>query len=165
MINRWFCLALLGATLLSLTACGFQLRGQARLPEALNTVRLETTGQNPEFSQPLRDRLADLLRINGVTLSEQASTRIILSEVRVQRRTLATGVRGDAREFTLTVSAVVQVVDGTESVLLPPTTFNATRNLLYRETELLGLLEGEKLALRELTDELANAIMRRLQRL
>ena len=156
---------LLSAALLALTACGFQLRGQARLPEALRIVWLETTEPNPELSQPLLARLGELLRINGATLSEQAGSRIIVSAISLRRRTLATGVRGDAREFTLSYSVTVQVLDGAGTELLPPTPISATRNLMYRETELLGLLEGEKLARRELIDELANAILRRLQRL
>jgi len=160
-------LALLGLLLLVLSACGFKLRGQAQLPAQFQLVFIELD-QRITPTSPLVNRLRQLLQLNGATLTEsqqQASARIILSDEAVRRRTLALGVQGDAREFTLSYSVVVKVLGNADAVLLPPTPLSVSRNLLYRETELLGSLEGERLALRELADELANVILQRLQSL
>lgn len=154
---------LLLVLLCSLAGCGFQLRGQAHLPEILQPSQIETDASIERNSALIR-RLRELLNLNGIELNDTANTRIILRDASLLRRTLATGSRGDLQEYTLTYRLTVQVLHD-ETVLLPTTVLSASRNLLYRETEVLGQLEGERLAREELVREIASAILRRLQHL
>ncbi|MEZ5592353.1 MAG: LPS assembly lipoprotein LptE [Gammaproteobacteria bacterium] len=158
-------LLVLSILLLTVSACGFQLRGQVQLADALKLSVIELDDRIAPTSSLVR-RLRELLQLYGAELTEQrdqANARIILSNEEVRRRTLATGTDGDAREFTLTYGVTLQVLSNTGTELLPATRLSVSRNLLYRESELLGSLEGEQMAQRELADELANTVVQRLQ--
>ena len=158
-------LLVISLLLLAVSACGFQLRGQVQLPDAIKLSVIELDDRIAPTSSLVR-RLRELLQLYGAELTEQreqANARIILSNEEIRRRTLATGTDGDAREFTLTYSVTLRVLSNTETELLPATRLSVSRSLLYRESELLGSLEGEQMAQRELADELANTIVQRLQ--
>lgn len=167
MMARFFTqkLLLIGLLLLVVSACGFQLRGQVQLADAIKLSVIELDDRIAPTSSLVR-RLRELLQLYGAELTEQreqANARIILSNEEIRRRTLATGTDGDAREFTLTYGVTLRVLDSTDAELLPATRLSVSRSLLYRESELLGSLEGEQMAQRELADELANTIVQRLQ--
>ena len=158
-------LLVISLLLLAVSACGFQLRGQVQLADAIKLSVIELDDRIAPTSSLVR-RLRELLQLYGAELTEQreqANARIILSNEEIRRRTLATGTDGDAREFTLTYSVTLRVLSNTETELLPATRLSVSRSLLYRESELLGSLEGEQMAQRELADELANTIVQRLQ--
>ena len=158
-------LLVISLLLLAVSACGFQLRGQVQLADAIKLSVIELDDRIAPTSSLVR-RLRELLQLYGAELTEQreqANARIILSNEEIRRRTLATGTDGDAREFTLTYSVTLRVLSNTETELLPTTRLSVSRSLLYRESELLGSLEGEQMAQRELADELANTIVQRLQ--
>ena len=158
-------LLVISLLLLAVSACGFQLRGQVQLADAIKLSVIELDDRIAPTSSLVRRR-RELLQLYGAELTEQreqANARIILSNEEIRRRTLATGTDGDAREFTLTYSVTLRVLSNTETELLPATRLSVSRSLLYRESELLGSLEGEQMAQRELADELANTIVQRLQ--
>ena len=155
----------LSILLLAVSACGFQLKGQGHLPAELKLSIIELDERMTPTSA-LVIRLRQLLQLYGAELTtpdNPASARILLSNEMERHRTLASGSEGNAREFTLTYSVTLQVLDNAGAELLAPTQLSVSRDLLYRSSELLGALGGVQLAQREMASELANSIVRRLQ--
>lgn len=154
--------------LLAVSACGFQLRGQAELPQAMASTYIDIRrppGARPSELVPVLGRI---LAANGVTLSddpETASARLEILLESGRSRTLASDERGDVRETTLIYEVRYRVLDAAGEVLIPADQVLLTRDILYSERDVLGRQEGEQLALRDLRTDAAYAIMRRIQAL
>lgn len=159
---------LLCGLLLALSACGFQLRGQAELPPAMDTTHIDT--RRPPGARPseLAPVLGRILEANGVVLSDDPETAGARLEILLESgrsRTLASDERGDVRETTLIYEVHYRVLDAAGEVLIPADRVLLTRDILYAERDVLGRQEGEQLALRDLRTDAAYAIVRRIQAL
>lgn len=159
---------LFATLLLPLAGCGFQLRGQLTLPPALSSLAI--VGQTPAGSPPsaLRQVLIKRLQTSGATVVEsatdaQAVLRIL--EEGQNRRQLANSRQGEMREDELTYRVRFEVADRSGKLLLAPETIAASRNLLYAEARVLGRDTSEQLLQKDMLNELADTLMRRLQRI
>ncbi|MGF1528613.1 MAG: LPS assembly lipoprotein LptE [Candidatus Competibacterales bacterium] len=150
------------------TGCGFRLRGQAQLPLVLAVTLIEE--DRPEGRPPsdLASQLARLLRSQGVRITEAPGDATAVLEIIDQdlsRRLIAAGEDGDVREALLRFEVEYTVRDAQGQVLLPPTDYALTRDALYDEAAVLGAAEGEQIALRQMIEDTALAIVRRLETL
>lgn len=145
-----------------LTGCGFHLRGQAQLPPAMAVTYIKT--ENPH--SPLTRALRSALEASGVEVTtepEAATATVEIIDETFRRRTLAVGSRGEERDYELRhqVRYAVSLADGSRPI--PRGTIDTSRNLLYDETDVLGRAEGEEMAIRDMSSDLAWSIIRRLQ--
>ena len=145
-----------------LAGCGFQLRGQASLPQAMSTTWLAVPDATSEFAR----ELSLLLRGNGVTLvngpAEDAAELRILEE-RITRRALT--ISGDARvrEFELVFALRFSLTAPDGEVLLPPESLRLERDFQFDEQEILGAANEEELLRDDLRRNMAAALIRRLE--
>ena len=151
---------------LSLIDCGFRLRGQFQLPEAMAFTYIDA--RRPANTPPslLATEVANALRVNGVVVTErpeQAEARLLILGETYQRRAIAAGGEGEVREYDLNydVNFMVTLKDG--KPLVAEENVRITRDILYDESQVLGRVEGEELTRKEMVGEAARAIMRRLQ--
>lgn len=145
-----------------LVGCGFHLRGQAQLPPAMAVTYIKTENPHSSLTRALRSAL-EASGVEVTTEPEAATATIeILNEV-LRRRTLAVGLRGEERDYELRyeVRYAVSLADGSQPIL--EGTIDTSRNLLYAETDVLGRAEGEEMAIRDMSSDLAWSIIRRLQ--
>lgn len=144
---------------LALSACGFQLRGSADLggPEA---VRLGPVAGDDELHRNLQQalRAADV-RI----VTEQDAPLLQVSKARFERRVLAIGTDGKAREFALRYT----VRFGLQRPNEEPRTEELTvlRNLTSDQTRVLGKIDESTLYRDEMRREAAWRIVSRLPHL
>ncbi|MDT8410393.1 MAG: LPS assembly lipoprotein LptE [Wenzhouxiangellaceae bacterium] len=155
-------LALLVFVLGSLSACGFQLRGAASLPEAMQKTWLQPADPTSPFTRELEL----LLRANGVELvdqpGEEAATLRITRE-RITRRALT--ISGDARvrEFELVFDLRFTLVAPGGDVLLDSESLRLQRDFQFDEQEILSAASEEELIRENLRREMAAALIRRLE--
>ncbi|HXH03268.1 MAG TPA: LPS assembly lipoprotein LptE [Candidatus Competibacteraceae bacterium] len=157
-------LALGGAGLLA--GCGFQLRGRAELPRVMAVTHIDARRPPGAGPTPLQIALTRRLRANGITVSDSpqgAGAIIRLLREDNRKRTLATSKEGAIREDELTYIVEYQVERSDGTPLVPRDTLEASRNLLYEETKVLGRVASEDLLVRDMVNDLASSILRRLQ--
>jgi len=166
LVDRLYHFAVLGLLLLVVSSCGFQLRGQAQLPAALQVVYIEDNTPPTAPPSPLAGALKDALEAQEVTVTsdpQEATATLVILHEEILRRTLATGPEGEVREYTLRydISFAVNRAEGT--VLIPKEDLNFSRDLLYSETQVLGRAAGEELVIRDMVADAAWTIIRRLE--
>ncbi len=154
------------ALMLALVAsgCGFQLRGQVRLPESMSVTYIQPS--TLAGSTPVSRALARRLRAAGVRVATdpaEATVSVHLLREDLRRRTLATGANGEIREYQLRLLVDYRAVRADGSTLLARDSVEVSRDLLYEETRVLGRADGEELALDDMAGDVAWFILRRLQ--
>lgn len=160
---------LLVVVALLLSACGFRLRGQTSLPTVMATTCIDE-GRDAGLPRSLLAQiLARSLRTNGVEVvarcDEASAVLRILDQDRRERIVAAGGDDGGVREYTVRYE-VRYALEGSEGeVLLAPTSYVLVRDVLYDESQLLGAAEGEQIAVRQMIEDSAFAILRRLERI
>lgn len=147
---------------LMVAACGFQLRGQASLPEAMATTWLNVPDPTSAFARELEL----LLRGNGVEVLDVA--REDAAELRIQRADIsrrALTISGDARvrEFELVFDLGFSLFAPSGERLLGPETLRLERDFQFDEQEILGAATEEELLREDLRRNMAAALIRRLE--
>jgi len=150
--------------LLSLTACGFHLRGSVELPPALATMAVQDAKPATDIAPELRNALKN----SGTQVSETASMVLALKAEQYGKRVLSVDSSGRAQEYGLsyTVRFLLKGV-GTESeretVWLAEQTVTQTRDLRFDATAVLGAASEEAQLREEMRRDAVSQILRRLQ--
>ena len=165
MIKAWADLSRLGMSLLllvGLTACGFHLRGQLELPEAMAATYIESAGVNADLVKRLRNSLQN----NGaqVTTNRSEATAILrLLNDSADRRVLSVGGGRKVRELELHYAVRFELVELGGDHLVAPQQVELFRDYTYDENDILGK-QGEEANIREdMIREAANRVLRIIQ--
>ena len=150
---------LLVALALSLTACGFQLRGAYTLP--YESIYIAA----PDFSV-VGAGLKRAIRTTGSTrLAEDAKDAQAIfrptGEVRLPT-ILSLSSAGRVREKRLTYRYSFRVVDGKERSLIAPVTVELFRDITYADSDVLAKTQEEELLWRDMESDLVQQLLRRL---
>jgi LPS-assembly lipoprotein len=149
----------LGAVLLLLSACGFQLRG-ADLRSSVARVYLEASPRH-SFAVPMRLALEQ----SGVdVLAKRAPDALTLDLVdeRRQRRSISVSEAAVAAEYEVRVAVRYAVRAGDGSVLQEPLWVERERVYRVDSDNILGSSEERALLEDEMRDELIRQIIRAL---
>lgn len=120
---------------LSLTACGFALRGALPVSPALSVMHIEAA----DASSPLVQALAQRLRSQGIVLADHAeAARLIIDGESLKQVPLTIGGDARVREFgvELTVSYRVQSAQG--DTMLAPQTLRLSSRYDFDEQAILA---------------------------
>ena len=147
---------------LTLTACGFHLRGaggQYNLP--FRSIYLGF----PETST-LGTELRRNLRVNGaaVVAADAVGADVlfdVLSEVR-GKTILSLNTQGRVREYSLTYTLTFKVRNQKDVDLLGPTEISLKRSISFNETQVLAKESEEVFLYRDMQADLVQQILRRL---
>lgn len=151
--------------LLLLTGCGFQLRGQATLPEAMRITYVQVpSGLGPPglVSRQLPGALTD----SGVTVTRDpraATATITIVREDDGRRIVAADRFDIKRQYLLAYSVVYRVTLANGQVLIPDESMSANRTLLFDENRVLGFETAQEYLLESMAEDLTWQILRRLQ--
>lgn len=157
-------LFVLAGLLLSLVACGFQLRGAADLPASLRTMHIQGISLRSELGIELKQTLER----NGVRVVETYEEGVALFSVkqdRLNRQVLSVGADGRANEYELTQVLVIRVTDAEEGVRLENERFEARRDYQFDPIQVLGREDEERLLRDDMNKQLSQAVIRRLDAL
>ncbi len=154
---RW---GFLWCCFLSLSACGFQLRGAYQLPEAMQQTFVQSTATT-ELVRLLKRQLS----ASGVELLDQPSDTAavfrLLKETR-SKRIVSVDTRGRAREYTL-IYTVHFKVDHVSGFNMPEQSVSLERDFLFDTEDVLGKSRGEHELYQAMQDDIVRLIMLRLQ--
>lgn len=145
-----------------ISSCGWHLRGVANLPEAYRVLSLQSAASN-SFNQQLQLQL----KFNGVLLTqhaEDAQAVLRVSELVIDKRTLALTTNGKVAEYELnaTLHVELQRIDEDKETIIELTSRRHLRNDINNVT---GTENAEKHLIREMEKDLVNKLMHRLQRI
>lgn len=156
---RWR-LALLLATLLSFTGCGFQLQAEAELPPQMAATTINAADPYSQFVR----RLTILLEQNGAQVVDgSAPTAVLdipLDEVR--REVLTIGGTARVREFRVVHRVRFRLLDAQGGVLIPVQTLEQSRVISFDEQDILAATREEEFLRDELAETLSRLALRRL---
>ena len=144
------------------SGCGFHLRGQVLLPDAM--IKPYVDGDDLELIRRLEERL----RARGahpVVDAPGASAVIELLRVAYLREVGTLDLRGTVTGYVLKYEVVYRVLGSDLDVLVDDTRITLSRNLDYDRGQVLQLEKGETLLRNELVDEVVRRILTRLMSL
>tara|TARA_R110001599_G_scaffold344741_2_gene568547 strand:+ start:19379 stop:19897 length:519 start_codon:yes stop_codon:yes gene_type:complete len=148
---------------LTVSACGFQLRGAASstgLPADWRQLHLETGSPNSEFTRELRSRFS----ANGIEWVDRAQAAYILQlePERFSQRNLSLTSEARAAEFELTMQTrfTVRAPDG--SIAMEPSQAMVTKQMENDPSNVVGKAEEIRILQGEMRGELAQQILRRI---
>jgi LPS-assembly lipoprotein len=152
---------LVGCLAVSLSACGFQLRGSAALPEEMAVTFIKS---NRPYGT-LIDDFADALRTHHVKVTEDRSEATAVLEIihdELGKDVLSVNSSGKVLEFQLRQSIQFAVATSDELPLLEPQSVTMTRDYLYGKNVVLSKGREEIVVRRALQRELVNLAMLRI---
>lgn len=146
---------------LTLTGCGFQLRGQAPVPSALEPLAVQCSSQVPlALCESVRDQLA----LGGIRLAEpeQAEHLLRLEDFREQRRASAITLQAAAAEYDLRQSVSLNLVTADRIPLIAGAEVSSSDTYSYDETNVLAKRREEEEIRNNLYQRLAQQVIFRL---
>ncbi|HYD82262.1 MAG TPA: LPS assembly lipoprotein LptE [Paucimonas sp.] len=161
-MKRRFARTLALAAAITLSACGFHLRGstsQASLPFA--TVYLgvpDTSALGAELKRNLRAG-------NGTQVVDDAKAAQAVVELLSETRdkiVLSRNTQGRIREYSLLYKVTFRVKDGKERQLLAPTEVVLKRDISFNEAQVMAKEKEEEMLYRDMQTDLVQQILRRL---
>ncbi len=150
--------ALIVLLALTLSACGFQLRGVSNLPFDTLYIPNATAG----LALDLKRNIQGGSRTVVVNDPKSAQAILELTGESRQRVILSLSGAGRVRELQLVYRVNLRVHDGKGAEFLPLTPFAITRDLTYSDTDVLSKEVEEANIYREVQADLVQQILRRL---
>lgn len=160
--KRRFIAAIAVIAALSLSGCGFKLRGSgidAVLPFKTMYVALpETSSLGTELRRNISGGGTTQMAANAKAADGVVE---VLSETR-NKEVLSLNSQGRVREYALYYNVVFRVVSGKGAELLPPTTIALRRTLSFNESEVLAKEKEEATLYRDMQSDAVRQILRRI---
>lgn len=149
--------------LLTLGACGFQLRGVgggSALPESWRRMHLISESPNGELARVLRATFA----ANGVEWVERSEATHVLriGPERFSQNNLSVNAQARAAEFDLQMQAVFDVLGADGDTVMPRSTGAVNKQMENDPRNVVGKAEEVRILRNELRTELAAQIFRRV---
>ncbi len=116
------------------SGCSFKLRTAAAWPAELQPVATETTPQGRDFMQLLRRTLAE----QGVALSGDFKSRIIIKNEQHIRRVQSLDAEGRVNEYQLQYEVTLQLNDHENQPLFDRRKYSSQRSYAYDPSRALG---------------------------
>lgn len=147
-----------------LTACGFQLRGEARLPDFMDRTFLAAADDSSLFVR----ELGLLLEANGVERVDQGNPEAATLRIESQsmsRQPLSVSGRARVREYLLVFEVSWRLENPAGEVVLERDQLRITRDYSFDENEILAAQREEEFLRDDLSRTMANRLVRRLEAL
>ena len=143
-----------------LTACGFQLRGQASLP--FDTIYISFPVGHPIGTDVRRlVQAGTTTRVVDKAKNAQATLEIISAENDKQIMSVSGG--GRVREFELRYRVSFRLVNAKGEELIPTSEIALRRILPYTDAQVVAKEGEEAMLVREMQGDSADQILRRLE--
>lgn len=158
-LHRLFVIALFT---LAVSACGFHLREEVRLPSGMQRVSIEGADS---FSPLGRDLRKALTRAGAQVVEGSAERSAVLRIGRNAFKTDVLSVGGNARanEYTIRYHVEFDVVDAAGTSLLALQTIDLSRDFVFDSSQAIGIAAEQDVLTDELQRAMVQAIMRRLE--
>ncbi|MDO9010454.1 MAG: LPS assembly lipoprotein LptE [Gallionella sp.] len=146
---------------LLLAACGFHLRGDAKMP--FTSIYLEAANPGSALISELRDNL----QANHIQLTNQADQADVVLNIAYElpeKQILTLGGSGRVSEFQLRYRVSLRAYDHQQRVWLPAEELQMHRDYAYDDTKILAKEAEEALLYQSMRSDMVQQIVRRLSR-
>ncbi len=146
---------------MTLSSCGFQLRGQVSVP--FQTLYVETPGFGYSvFANDLERAIRSGSATRIVTNRDEAEAVLkIIGEVQ-EKKILSLSSAGRVREFELRYRVAYRLTDKDAIDLAPPGEISLRRDMTYDDTQVLAKESEEALLYRDMKADAVQQMLRRL---
>ena len=160
-MNYWRGLVVF-ACVAALSACGFQLRGEAQLPPALKHVHLQVSDP---FSPLARDVAAALAR-SGATVEPVPGAGIAeidLASVSLAPVVRSVGANAFVNEFSMVYHVELSIRDAKGKTLLPTQAIEHSRDYTFDQTQAIGTNAEQDEIKQGMERDMVQAIMLKIE--
>lgn len=146
---------------LLLAACGFQLRGDADLPEEMAKTHMAV---DDPYSTLAR-RVQTMLEQNGVKFvgPSQATAILEIPENKVVTQVLTIADNARVREYRVSHTVQFRLVDSNGDELMEMQTMRQTREISFDEQKILASSREQEYLKEDLAENLARQMVNRLE--
>ncbi len=144
---------------MTLSACGFQLRGQAAIP--FETVRVESPGFSA-FANDLERAIRSGSKTRIVESRDQAEAVVQIVGESQEKHILSLSSGGKVREFELRYRVAYRLTDRAGADLATPGEIILRRDMTYDDTKVLAKESEELLLFRDMKTDAVRQMLRRL---
>ncbi|HOX73058.1 LPS assembly lipoprotein LptE [Dokdonella sp.] len=147
-----------------LSACGFHLREEARLPAGMQLIAIE----GADASSPLGRDLRKALARSGAQLvegSDEPHAVLRIGSNTIRTDVLSVGGNARANEFTIRYHVEFDVLGAAGDSLVARQTIELSRDFTFDATQALGIAAEQDLLTEELQHAMVQAILRKLEAL
>jgi LPS-assembly lipoprotein len=156
--SSWVLIAMI-AIAMTVSSCGFQLRGQAAIP--YKTLFIETGGYSL-FANDLERAIRSGSDTKVVSSREEADAILRIVGEAQEKRILSLSSGGRVREFELRYRVNYRLTDRAGSDLAAPGQIDLRRDMTYDDTEVLAKESEELLLYRDMKKDAVQQMLRRL---
>ncbi|MGD8383790.1 MAG: LPS assembly lipoprotein LptE [Lysobacterales bacterium] len=151
---------LLMVSLLSLTACGFQLQTRTSFGSEIQRMHVTIRGPQSEFAR----HVESLLRQNGVQLvdSGENAAELEVPVNRARKEIQSIGNNARVREYLLRYTVKFRLLDRNGKELIPLQTLEQSRTYSFNEQDILSAEREDEFLRSDLAESLARMLVRRL---
>ena len=146
-------------TAMTLSACGYHLRGRLPLSQALSTIALDTTNKE------LRQHLTEALALSGATVvADQTAAGAIMKLFgdNYTRQVVTLDDRGRATSYTLIFETSFNIANAAGEPLRKDSRVRVERHFAFDANELLQAEDEERDLREDMLRDLVQQIMRQL---
>ena len=154
-----FTLGLVFLIAVTLTGCGFHLRGQYQMPAELSQLDLEVKTLTPAWQKRIQESLRDY----DIKTQVAAPLRLTISSIEEDRRVASYNDRAKAAEYELSVAMHFALLNKANNQILQQKKLISRRTYRFDETTVSAKQEEEDIIREELNIELFNQLLRQLQ--
>lgn len=143
------------------TACGFQLRGSADLPAAMEVTYIK--GVRPYGT--LADDFAAALQLRNITVTDKeskATAVLYISQNSIEKLVVSVDTLGNVLEYEVRQTIRFSVLTPAEQVVVPDQSVALSRDYIFSSTDVLGKQREEQVVRATLQENLVNLAMLRI---
>ena len=144
---------------MTLSSCGFQLRGQAAIP--YKTIFIETVGYS-QFASDLERAIRSGSQTKIVSRRAEAEAVLKITGELQENRILSLSSGGKVREFDLRYRVSYRLTDRAGVDLAQPGTIELHRDMTYDDTQVLAKESEQLLLYRDMKADAVQQMLRRL---
>ena len=153
---------LLLAAPLALCACGFHMRGEAKLPAGMQRVHLQVSDP---FSPLTRDLEAALKR-SGATVENKSGdgiAEITLSGVSLAPIVRSVGSNAFVNEFSMVYHVELAIAGADGKTLIPKQVIEHSREFTFDQTQAIGTSAEQDEIKKEMERDMVQAVLRKIE--
>jgi LPS-assembly lipoprotein len=142
-----------------LSACGYQLRGDATLP--FKSIYIDAANPDSALIKELRNNL----KANKIQVSDKAEKAGIILNIALEqsdKQILSLDNTGLVNEYQLRYHVSFRAYDNQQREWLPASEVMLTRDLIYDNSQILAMSSEEAMLYHDMQTDMAQQIMRRL---
>ena len=153
---------LLVATLILVTACGWQLRNSQIIPQNLGSLHLSSADSRSNLIAELT-RALDVYGVKVVADADAANYSVVIVDFKSTRRIGTTNASARVAEYQLNEEVEFLIVDAKGNNLIPLSTASVERVYEFNERDVLASDNEEQLIKEEMRADIIYQILNRLR--